>query len=137
MLRRTRVSMRGFHVRNRMCFWCRVKATSLGNLIRSFILVYFVLLKKYFSIITCSVANYNTLDVFAHDQFSVMALIPSKCTKERPLPFRKISNWRRCLGAKNRDMCLKKRYVHGIASFLKKNLKVICALAGILIPASV
>ena len=32
---------------------------------------------------------------------------------------------------------LKKRYVHGIAIFFKKTLKVICALAGILIPVSV
>ena len=51
----------------------------------------------------------GSLDVFAND-FSVTALIPSKCTTERPSPFRKISNWRRCLGAKDRGTCLKKRY---------------------------
>ena len=61
----------------------------------------------------------GSLDVFAYD-FSVTALTPRKCTKERPSPFRKISNWRRCLGAKDRGTCLKKRFVHGITSFLKK-----------------
>ncbi len=55
---------------------------------------------------------------FAYD-FSVTALIPSKCTKEKPSPFRKISlklAALRCLGAKDRGwrgMCLKKRYVPG------------------------
>ncbi len=76
----------------------------------------------------------SSLDVFAYD-FSVTALTPSKYTKERPSPFLKISKLRRCLGAKDRGTCLKKRYEHGIAIFLK-SLKVICALARISILAS-
>ena len=65
------------------------------------------------------------LDVFAYD-FSVTALTPSKYTKERPSPFLKISKLRRCLGAKDRGTCFKKRYEHGIAIFFKKFESNLC-----------